>query len=99
MVLFSSNFVFAFVLALVYGIYVGITETVQRAIIPKYVASNLRGTAYGLYNLIIGSTFFIGNVVFGYLWDIQGLNVAIWFSSIFVISGLLGMTFFIKRYA
>lgn len=99
MVLFSSNFIFAFVLASVYGIYVGITETVQRAIIPKYVASNLRGTAYGIYNLIIGSTFFIGNVVFGYLWDIHGLNVAIWFSSIFVISGLLGMAFFYKRYA
>jgi MFS family permease len=99
MVLFTSNFLFAFVLALIYGIYVGITETVQRAIIPKYVASNLRGTAYGLYNVIIGSSFFIGNVVFGYLWDIQGLNVAIWFSSIFVISGLLGMTCFIKRYA
>ncbi len=99
MILFSSNFIYAFVLASVYGIYVGITETMQRAIIPKYVASNLRGTAYGLYSLIIGSTFFIGNVVFGHLWDIYGLNVAISFSSIFVISALLGMTFFIKRYA
>lgn len=99
MILLSGNFIYAFVLALVYGIYVGITETIQRAIIPKYVDSNLRGTAYGLYNLIIGSTFFIGNVVFGHLWDIYGLNVAISFSSIFVISALLGMTFFIKRYA
>jgi MFS family permease len=99
MVLFSGNFIYAFVLASVYGIYVGITETVQRAIIPKYVDSNLRGTAYGLYNLIIGSTYFIGNVLFGHLWDNYGLNVAISFSSIFIISALLGMTFFIKRYS
>jgi hypothetical protein len=28
--------------------YVGIMETVQRAIIPKFIPSNLRGTVFGL---------------------------------------------------
>ena len=42
MVLLSGNFLYAFVIALSYGIYVGITETVQRAVLPKYVDSNLR---------------------------------------------------------
>ncbi len=98
MFLFHGNFIYAFILAAVYGLYIGITETVQRAIIPKYVDSNLRGTAYGLYNLIIGLSFFIGNVVFGYLWDIYGLNVAISFSSIFVASAMIGMTVFIKKF-
>ncbi|CAN5439045.1 MFS transporter [soil metagenome] len=98
MILFSENLLYAFVLGAVYGLYLGISETVQRAMIPKYVNSNVRGTAYGLYNLIIGSTFFIGNVVFGYLWDIYGLGVAISYSSIFVISAILGMIVFIKRH-
>ena len=96
MILFHGNFIYAFVLASVYGLYVGITETVQRAIIPKYVDSTVRGTAYGIYNLIIGSSFFIGNIVFGYLWDTYGLTVAISFSSVFVTTAILGMIVFIK---
>ena len=96
MILFHGNFIYAFILASVYGLYIGITETVQRAIIPKYVDSTIRGTAYGLYNLVIGSSFFIGNIVFGYLWDTHSLIVAISFSSVFVLSAVIGMTFFIK---
>jgi MFS family permease len=98
MVLLSGNFLYAFVIALVYGIYVGITETVQRAVIPKYVDSNLRGTAYGLYNLVIGVGFFIGNILFGYLWDAYSFDIAISFSSIFVASAMIGMTVFIKKF-
>jgi MFS family permease len=99
MILFHGNFIYAFVLASVYGLYIGITETVQRAIIPKYVESIIRGTAYGLFNLIIGSSFFIGNIIFGYLWDSYGLTVAISFSSVFVATAILGMIVFVKRRA
>ena len=99
MILFQGNLIYAFILASVYGLYIGITETVQRAIIPKFVDSNIRGTAYGLYSLIIGSSFFIGNIVFGYLWDTYSLTVAISFSSVFVVSAILGMIVFIKTRA
>jgi MFS family permease len=98
MLILSGNFLYAFVIALIYGIYVGITETVQRAVLPKYVDSNLRGTAYGLYSLIIGVGFFIGNILFGYLWDAYSLDVSISFSSIFVASAMIGMTVFIKKF-
>lgn len=98
MVILTGNFLYAFVIALIYGVYVGITETVQRAVLPKYVNSNLRGTAYGLYNLVIGVGFFIGNILFGYLWDAYSLDTAIYFSSIFVASAMIGMTVFIKKF-
>lgn len=98
MVLLSDNFLYGFVIALIYGIYVGITETVQRAVLPQYVDSSFRGTAYGLYNLVIGVGFFIGNILFGYLWDAYSLDVAIFSSSIFVASAMIGMTVFIKKF-
>jgi MFS family permease len=97
MLILSGSLLYAFIIALIYGIYMGITETVQRAILPKYVTSNLRGTAYGLYNLVIGVGFFVGNIAFGYLWDVYSLSVAISFSSIFIISSIIGMTVFIKK--
>ena len=54
----SGNPLSAYILALIFGTYLGIGETVQRAIIPKYVPSEMRGTAYGLYYLVAGVTFF-----------------------------------------
>jgi hypothetical protein len=52
-----NNFLYASILAAVFGIYAGISETLQRAVIPKYVSSELRGTAYGIYNVVTGVVF------------------------------------------
>lgn len=57
MIVSINNASIAYTLAIVFGIYVGISETVQRAIIPIYVSTESRGTAYGLISLIIGTGF------------------------------------------
>lgn len=99
MVMLAGNTLYAFVLAAVFGLYAGISETVQRAVIPRYVPSELRGTAFGLYNLMIGVCFFASNVVFGFLWDTFNLAIAVSYSAIFTIIAMTGMAFFIKKYA
>jgi MFS family permease len=67
MVLFIGNSFYTYILAAIFGVYVGISETLQRAVIPRYISSELRGTAYGIYNVIIGTGFFASNVMFGFL--------------------------------
>lgn len=88
-----------YLLAAIFGLYIGISETVQRAVIPMYVASELRGTAYGLYNVVIGTTFFVANVVFGFLWDNSSLTAAVSYSMITAITAVAGMLMFIKSYS
>ena len=46
LILLPVNCAVALLVAVVYGAYLGIVETVQRALIPDYVGQNLRGTAY-----------------------------------------------------
>jgi MFS family permease len=70
----------AYVLAAVYGAYIGISETVQRALVPKYVAGQFRGTVYGLYNMVIGFSFLAANLVFGFLFDSSGIAAAAMYS-------------------
>ena len=98
MLLFSDNTFYAYILAGVFGLYMGISETAQRAVVPKYVVSELRGTAYGLYNVVIGTTFFAANVVFGFLWDNFSLTTAVSYSVITAIAAISGMFMFIRRY-
>jgi MFS family permease len=98
MALFSGNsYLYAYFLALVFGLYVGISETVQRAVIPKYVPADLRGTGYGLYNLVTGICLFTSNIAFGYLWDVYSVNIAVAYSLIFSVCAIGGMVVFVKR--
>jgi MFS family permease len=99
MLVLSQNTLYAYILAAIFGLYIGISETVQRAIVPMYVASELRGTAYGLYNVVIGTTFFVANVVFGFLWDNSSLTAAVSYSMITAITAVAGMLMFIKSYS
>jgi MFS family permease len=91
------NGVNAFLVAVFYGAYFGIIETVQRALIPEYVDRNLRGTAYGIYYLIVGSAFFVSNAVVGSLWEYFGSSIASTYSIITSILAITFMMLFLNR--
>jgi MFS family permease len=84
----------AYIIAAVFGVYVGVVETVQRAMIPGYVDSNLRGTAYGVYYLVVGVAFFVANTVVGSLWESQGLWASSMYSGALAGVAILGMMVF-----
>ena len=94
-----NNVAYAYILAGIFGLYVGISETVQRAVIPKFVSPELRGTAYGFYSLVIGVCFFVSNITFGFMWDNHNINVAVTYSVSLSLSAIIGMIIFIKNYS
>lgn len=98
MVILSGNALYAYLIAVVFGVYMGISETVQRAVIPRYVSSELRGTAFGLFSIVIGSGFFVGNVLFGFLWDSNGLASAVAYSVILTLIAMCSMIWFLRKY-
>ena len=62
-------------------------------VVPKYIAGHLRGTAYGLYNMVIGFSFLAANVNFGFLLDSSGIATASMYSiatSIAAIAAMIG---------
>jgi len=100
LMLLSTSFAHAYVLAAVYGAYIGIAETVQRAILPKYISANLRGTGYGVYNMVIGFSFLTANLVFGFLLDSSGIGTAATYSiatSAIAIAAMIGFQALAKK--
>jgi len=93
----SSSYIF--LVALIYGLYMGIGETIQRAMVPKYAPAELKGTAYGLYYLIVGTGFFIANAVVGALWTYAGSAIAASYSVTTSIVAIIGMILFLKVHA
>ena len=87
----------ALLVAVFYGAYIGVVETVQRALIPDYVGEKLRGTAYGIYYLVVGSSFFVSNSVVGSLWEYFGSSVASSYSIILSVIAILAMMLFVRK--
>ena len=86
----------AYLIAAVFGLYMGMTETVQRALIPGYVDSGFKGTAYGVYYLVVGTCFFIANTVVGRLWEAKGLETSTLYSGTLALIAILGMIVFTR---
>lgn len=66
----------AWALFTVYGIYFGLTEGVEKALVADLVEDEKRGTAYGFYNLFYGITVFPASLLFGLLWTQFGAATA-----------------------
>jgi len=66
----------------IYGIYFGLTEGTEKAFVADLVPSELRGTAYGIYNFAIGIGAFPASVIMGKLWDSFGPTMAFSFGAI-----------------
>jgi len=70
------------VLFAVYGLFYGLTEGGERALVADLVPAHLRGTAYGLYNFSIGLSTLPASVLMGFLWEKFSPQVAFSFGAI-----------------
>ena len=71
---------------MIYGIYFGLAEGAEKALVADLVKPEQRGTAYGLYNLAFGITVLPASLLMGLLWDWRGPKTA------FLVSAILGTT-------
>ncbi len=59
----------AWALFAAYGIYFGLTEGVEKALVADFAPPHLRGSAFGLYHLTIGVGAFPASLLFGFVWQ------------------------------
>jgi MFS family permease len=62
----------AWTLFALYGIYFGFTEGVEKALVADFAPVHLRGSAFGLYHLVIGAGAFPASLLFGFVWQRYG---------------------------
>ncbi|HEX8247961.1 MAG TPA: MFS transporter [Pyrinomonadaceae bacterium] len=71
----------AWILFIVYGVYFGLTEGAEKALVADMVTDEKRGTAYGLYALAFGVTVFPASLLIGGIWSYFGAPAAFLFSA------------------
>ena len=69
------------ILFAIYGLFYGLTEGGERALVADLVEPHLRGTAYGLYHFSIGISTLPASLLMGLLWEKVGPKVAFGFGA------------------
>jgi MFS family permease len=83
------------VVFLIYGLYFGLTEGVEKAWVADLAPVAARGNAFGIYNALIGLGALGASLLFGYIWTRVSPPAAFYTGAGFalVATGLLYLTF------
>ncbi|WP_245853634.1 MFS transporter [Maliponia aquimaris] len=57
---------------LIWGLHMGFTQGLLAALVAEAVPAELRGTAFGMFNLVTGLAMLLASVIAGALWDSLG---------------------------
>lgn len=91
----AGYWLYAFLIAFLFGSYLSISDTVQRALIPDFTKPELKGTAYALYYTMIGFCTLAANAIFGVLWTNIGRSAAFEYSIVTSFLGLIALLVFL----
>ncbi|HEN8801026.1 TPA: MFS transporter [Pseudomonas putida] len=75
-----------------WGLHLGFSQGIFAAMIADSAPANLRGTAFGVFNLLTGVALLAASVVAGLLWDGAGFQATFLVGAGFASATLLGVT-------
>lgn len=61
----------------VWGVGMGAQETVMKAAIAEMVTKERRGSAYGIFNMGFGLSWFLGSALMGWLYDVSLVSLVV----------------------
>ncbi|MCY3411185.1 MAG: MFS transporter [Candidatus Heimdallarchaeota archaeon] len=77
------NSLFTLIIAFIlYGISYGLTQGNFKAVMADKIPTQFKATGYGIFNMILGLSIFVGNVIYGVIFD-SNFNLAIIISTVF----------------
>ena len=82
---------------LLWGLHMGITQGLLAAMVADTAPADLRGTAYGFFNLISGVAMLLASLIAGFLWDRFGAAQTFYAGAAFSAIALLGVTVHSRR--
>ena len=83
----------AWALFALYGIFFGLTEGVEKALVADIVPATRRGAAFGWYSLTIGLGALPASLLIGVIWERVGVAAAFSFGSALALLAAVGIAF------
>ncbi|MEW6418711.1 MAG: MFS transporter [Nitrospirota bacterium] len=65
-----------------YGLFMGLTEGIQKAFLATIIPQDFKATAFGVYNTAVGLAMFPASLIGGWLWDNISPSATFYYGSI-----------------
>ena len=75
----------------VWGLHMGLTQGLLAALVAETAPDDLRGTAFGFFNLVSGIALLAASVLAGWLWDVYGPATTFLASAVFAVLAWAGL--------
>ncbi len=75
-----------------WGVHLGITQGLLARMVADVTPADLRGTAYGFFNLMSGLAMLLASVLAGLLWDLMGASFTFYAGAGFCALAAVGLT-------
>ena len=90
---FALNAVFpaalvSWIITVGYGMFAGLGEGAERAVISDFASEQARGTAFGWYSLLLGWAAIPSGLLFGELWHYRGPSSAFLLAALIAIAAV-----------
>jgi MFS family permease len=77
--------------AALWGLHMGLTQGLLAALVAAAAPADLRGTAFGVFNLVCGAALLIASVLAGGLWDAVGPELTFHAGAAFALVAWIGL--------
>ena len=81
-----------------WGLHLGMTQGLLAAMVANTVPADLRGTAYGFFNLASGGAMLIASILAGFLWDQIGASSTFYAGAMLCGIALTGLILYQLQY-
>lgn len=79
-----------------YGVYFGLAEGAEKALVSDLTPSHLCGTAFGFFHLAVGFASLPASIMFGFIWDAVGVEAAFGVGAGLALVASIGLAFFVE---
>jgi len=85
----STDWISLLIGVAMWGVHMGMTQGLLATMVADTAPADLRGTAFGLFNLVSGVAMLLASVVAGWLWQTQGASFTFVGGGVFAVLALL----------
>jgi len=89
----SGHWLWVFVGVALWGLHLGITQGLLASMVAHTAPAQLRGTAFGIFNLLSGAAMLLASATAGFLWDRLGASFTFHAGAGFCVLTMLVMAF------
>jgi MFS family permease len=91
MLAFAGSLTMVAIAVALWGLHLGLTQGILSALIADTAPAELRGTGFGLFNLLVGLALLASSVLAGALWDLAGARFMFLTGAVFALLTLAGL--------